>query len=242
MGRLAPCGGGGEVVGLPAMRQLPLALGPDPAQDFASYAGTGNEAVVRQLRDEAWDGAPIYLWGPAGAGKSHLLSAAAHRVDAEGRPVVWAGAERRLPWPLPEAGLPGLVVIDDCDRLDAAQQQAAFTLFVQLAGSGTTLLAAGTRPPVDLPLRDDLRSRLGWGLVYKVEPLDDAGVRQVLAREALRRGIVLTDEVGRYLQTRFSRDLGSLMMLLDRLDRFSLAQKRAVTVPLLKQMLAEGDT
>jgi DnaA family protein len=103
------------------------------------------------------------------------------------------------------------------------------------------VVAAGSVPPVDLPVRDDLRTRLGWGLVFQLEPLSEAEVRAVLRREADRRGIFLSDEVMGYLLTRFARDLGFLMRLLDRLDTFAMANQRAVTVPLLKQMLAEDD-
>lgn len=225
------------------MRQIPLPLGPDPALDFDGFLPGANEAAVAQLRDAPWSAAPVvYLWGPAGAGKSHLLSAAAHRMQAEGGRVVWAGAARPAPWDWPEdSDRPALAVIDDCDALDPAQQQAAFALFVRAAGARQPILAAGSRPPVDLLLRDDLRSRLGWGLVFQIEPLQDEEVRAVLVHEAGRRGIPLGEDVARYLQTRFSRDLASLMRLLDRLDRYALARQRGVTVPLLKAMLAEDE-
>ncbi len=224
------------------MKQIPLALGPDPAFDFDNFAEGANTQLVHALRDCPLPGGPIYVWGPAGSGKSHLLHATAHRVSEAGGAVLWAGPNRPLPWDWPEdeaSAQPALAVIDDCHRLDADQQQAAFALFVKGAGTGHCILAAGAHPPVDLPLRDDLRSRLGWGLVFKSEPLTDETVDQVLRQEAARRGIDLSDDVTRYLQTRFARDLKSLMTLLDRLDRFSLAEKRSITVPLLKQMLLE---
>jgi DnaA family protein len=224
------------------MRQIPLPLGPDPALDFDGFLPGANDAVLTQLRDAPWSASPVYLWGPRGSGKSHLLSAAAHRMQAEGGRVVWAGAQRPVPWLWPDDGDgSALAVIDDCDALDAAQQQAAFALFVKAAGAHQPILAAGTRPPVDLPLRDDLRSRLGWGLVFQIEPLQDEEVRAVLVHEAARRGMALNEDVVRYLQTRFSRDLASLMRLLDRLDRYALARQRGVTVPLLKAMLAEDE-
>ena len=105
------------------------------------------------------------------------------------------------------------------------------------------IAAAGALPPVDLPLRDDLRTRLGWGHVFALEPLAESDARAALRREADRRGIFLSDEVMDYLLTRFSRDLQHLMALLDRLDEFALSQHRAVTVPLLKRMFEqEGAT
>ena len=94
-------------------------------------------------------------------------------------------------------------------------------------------------PPVDLGVREDLRTRLGWGHVFALEPPGESEVRAVLRREADRRGTFLSDDVMDYLLTRFARDLKHLMAQLDRLDTFSLANKRAMTVPLLKQMLAE---
>jgi DnaA family protein len=90
-----------------------------------------------------------------------------------------------------------------------------------------------------MPLREDLRTRLAWGHVFGLVPLSEGETRSALRREADRRGVFLSDEVMDYLLTRFERDLKHLMGLLDRLDEFSLANKRAITVPLLRQMLAE---
>jgi DnaA family protein len=141
------------------------------------------------------------------------------------------------PWIFDEGW--SLVVLDDCEAFSAAQQQAAFTLFVEATVAGVPIVSAGSLPPVDLPLREDLRSRLGWGVVFALQPLAEADARAVLRRAADQRGILLSDEVMDYLLTRFARDLKHLMALLDRLDEFALSQKRAATVPLLKQMLAE---
>jgi DnaA family protein len=131
------------------------------------------------------------------------------------------------------------LVFDDAHAFDAAQQQAAFSLFVDATGRGAAVLAAGSVPPIDLAVREDLRTRLGWGHVFALAPLGDNEVRAALRREADRRGTFLSDEVMDYLLNRFARDLKHLMAQLDRLDEFSLSTKRAITVPLLKQMLAE---
>ena len=90
-----------------------------------------------------------------------------------------------------------------------------------------------------MPLREDLRTRLGWGHVFAIQPLAEEQTRAALRREADRRGLFFSDDVMDYLLTRFARDLKHLMALLDRLDEFSLSTKRAITVPLLKRMLAE---
>jgi DnaA-homolog protein len=219
------------------MKQIPLPIAPDAEPDFDSFVAGDNAVVLASLRSLCLTSAPVYLWGPAGVGKTYLLSALAGRVRAEGARVGWFNAHEALPWSFDEGW--SLIVIDGAEALDAERQHAAFALFVEATTHGVQVAAAGRLPPVDLPLRDDLRTRLGWGPVHAVQPLTEAGTRAALRREADRRGVFLSDEVMGYLLTHFSRDLGSLMALLRRLDRFSLAERRAVTVPLLKKMVAE---
>ncbi|MEO7337610.1 MAG: DnaA regulatory inactivator Hda [Caldimonas sp.] len=217
------------------MRQIPLAISLEAPRSFENFLAGANRAVVSQLASLGSGAVPVYLWGPSGSGKTHLLQAVALRAEQEGRKVGWFGPDRPVPWEHSDAWTG--VVIDDCEALDAAQQHAAFALFVEAMTHSIPVVAAGHLPPVDLPLREDLRSRLGWGPVFALQPLSEAEVRAALRREADRRGVFLTDEVMDFLLTRFARDLKHLMGLLDRLDAFALATKRAITVPLLKQML-----
>ena len=219
------------------MKQIPLGLTPDPAQRFESFVAGLNDAALEHLRSLNLPAAPVYMWGPSGSGKTHLLRAMAAEREQRGERTGWFTAGDATPWQFDEAW--SLVVFDDVERLDALQQQAAFSLFVQAATLGMQIAAAGRLPPVDLPVREDLRTRLGWGHVFALQPLAEDHVRAVLRREADRRGIFLSDDVMGYLLTRFARDLTHLMALLDRLDGFALAQQRAVTVPLLKRMLSE---
>jgi DnaA family protein len=219
------------------MKQIPLAIGSGPEQDFDNFLAGANAAALAHLQAFVPGAAPAYLWGPAGCGKTHLLKAVVRHFDAQGLHTLWFSSRDAAPWEWHEGA--ALVVFDGCDRFDEAQQHAAFTLFVEASTRKVAVAAAGRLPPIDLPLREDLRTRLGWGHVFALQPLAEAEVRAVLRREADRRGIFLGDEVMDYLLTRFARDLKSLMNLLDQLDRFALASKRAVTVPLLRQMLAE---
>jgi DnaA family protein len=99
------------------------------------------------------------------------------------------------------------------------------------------VLAAGALPPADLKVRDDLRSRLGWGRVDALQVLDESERRAVLRQEADARGLFLSDEVMSYMLKRFSRDLASLMQLLDHLDQYALQTQRALTIPLVRAML-----
>jgi DnaA family protein len=219
------------------MKQIPLAIGPEALPTFESFLPSVNAAAVEHLRALDAGAPPVYLWGPPGSGKTHLLQALVHAVQAQGERAGSVSAQQPAPWALQDDWT--LVVVDGCDRLDPAQQQAAFSLFVRCAEQGQRWVAAGRLPPVDLVLRDDLRSRLGWGHVFALQPPAEHEARALLRREADRRGIFLADEVMDWLLTRQARDLGSLMRLLDRLDRFALARQRTVTLPLLRAMLTE---
>lgn len=219
------------------MRQIPLALVGAPEPDFDHFVVGANALVLAALRTPAPGAAPVYLWGGPGCGKSHLLAALARQVRQQGGRCGCFSAAQPVPWTFDEGW--SLIVIDDADRLDEAQQHAAFRLFIEAASHGTWVVSAGACPPVDLPVREDLRSRFGWGPVHQVQPLGDADLAQALHAEAQRRQIPLNAELLSYLQTRFARDLRSLKQLLERLDDFSLAERRAMTVPLLKKMLAD---
>ncbi len=225
------------------MKQLSLPMHLPARDGFDALVVGRNQQAVQHLRGllpGAPVAAPVYLWGCAGSGKTRLLRALAAQHQALGARIGWFDAADALPWVLDEAW--SLVVVDRCEALDADHQQAAFALFVEAGSQGVAVqwAAAGRLPPVDLPVREDVRTRLGWGHVFALQPLAEDETRAALRREADRRGILLPDEVIAHLLTHFDRDLVHLMALLDRLDGFSLAEKRHITVPLLKKMVAEG--
>lgn len=219
------------------LKQIPLSLGPEPDYTLENLLPGANVPALTHLLGLSAGAPPVFLWGPPGSGKTHVLRALAQRWQAAGAQVGWYDADTPLPWELPAH--PSLLLLDDCQRFDAGQQHAAFALFVEAATLGLAVVASGSAPPVDLDLREDLRTRLAWGPTFALQPLSESEMRAVLRREADRRGIALADEVMDYLLTRFARDLKHLMALLDGLDEFALASKRAVTVPLLRQMLAD---
>lgn len=225
-----------------AMRQIPLPLAATATAGFDDFLPGRNAAALAHLRALAAASAaptPLYLWGPAGSGKTHLLRAlAAARADGgRGAPPAWFDADAPLPWDAGSA--PALVVVDGVDGLDAARQHAAFALYVEAAGAGWPLVCAGRLPPVDLPLRDDLRTRLGGGLVFALQALTDAELGAALRAQARGRGLDLADEVVDFLLTRHARDMKHLMTLLERLDDQAWIDKRArITLPLLRRALA----
>ncbi|NQW80234.1 MAG: DnaA regulatory inactivator Hda [Polaromonas sp.] len=225
------------------MKQIALDIGLASAPSFDNFFAGPNEAALRHL--QLWAGnslrspVPTYLWGEAGSGKSHLLKAFAEVLCEQGATVGWIDASVLDPPEFDERWV--AVLMDDCHLYTAVQQQAAFNWFVNAMsaadGQPRCVLAAGALPPADLALREDLRTRLGWGHVFALHALTDAERRAVLRQEADARGIFLGDEAMDFILSRFSRDLGNLMQLLDQLDGYSLQTQRAITIPLIKSML-----
>ena len=225
------------------MKQIALDIGLASLPSFSNSFAGSNEEALRHLR--LWSShqlrspVPTYLWGETGSGKSHLLKAVCESLREQGAVVGWMDASMREPPEFNEAW--AAVIMDDCHLYSAVQQQAAFKWFVNALhgpdGRPRCVLAAGAVPPADLALREDLRTRLGWGHVFALKALTDAERRAVLRQEADARGIFLSDETMDFILTRFSRDLGSLMQLLDQLDGYSLQAQRSVTIPLIKSML-----
>jgi DnaA family protein len=132
---------------------------------------------------------------------------------------------------------PRLVIADDVEALDSEGQQQLFIAINAARDGGAPVLAAGVASPAGLALREDLRTRLAWGLVYQLRPLSDPDKALHLRSEAARRGLRLSEEVVGYLLTRLPRDLASLNGVLDALDRYSLAAKRPITLPLVREAL-----
>jgi DnaA-homolog protein len=221
------------------LRQIPLAIGPEQAQSLQSFLPGPNGAAHAHLATLVWPTAPVYLWGEAGTGKTHLLRALALRCRAAGQHAGWFDPSEPAPWALSPSW--AVVLIDRCEALDPAAQQAAFSVFVEAQSAGVQVVAAGRLPPVDLALREDLRTRLGWGHVFALQPLAEAEARAVLRREADYRGFFFSDEVMTFLMTRFPRDMGSLMALLNKLDRQGLARNRDLTLPFVRSLCAEAD-
>lgn len=225
------------------MKQIALDIGLASSPSFANFFCGPNEAVLKHLA--LWTGnalrspVPTYLWGEAASGKTHLLQSVRESLREQGAASGWMDASVMEPPDFDERW--AAVVLDDCHLYTAVQQQAAFNWFVNALnapdGRPRWVLAAGNLPPADLQLRDDLRSRLGWGHVFALQALTDLERRAVLRKEAESRGVVLSDDAMDFILSRFSRDLGSLMQLLEQLDAYALQTQRAITIPLIKSML-----
>ncbi|MEN9383121.1 MAG: hypothetical protein RL323_264 [Pseudomonadota bacterium] len=226
-----------------SMHQMALDLALAAPPTLGNFVSEHNQAVLDHLR--LWAGNPLrspvptYLWGAPGSGKTHLLQAVRAALVDQGACVGWLDAAQLYPPDFDDRWQ--VLLLDDCHLYTAAQQATAFNWFVnaQTPPSGTArwVLAAGAAPPSDLALREDLRTRLGWGHVFQLQALSESERRAVLRRAADERGVFLSDEVMDFMLKRFSRDLSSLMMLLDQLDGYALRTQRAITIPLIKAML-----
>jgi DnaA-homolog protein len=221
------------------MKQIALDIGMARAPTLAGFCAGPNEAVLKHL--QLWVGSPTrspvptYLWGPAASGKTHLLKSVAESLREQGASVGWLDPAAGEPPEFSESW--AVVLLDDVHLYTAVQQHAGFNWFVNAQGLQRGVLAAGTLPPADLKLREDLRTRLGWGHVFQLQVLSEPERRAVLRQSADARGVFLSDEVMDFMLTRFSRDLSSLMQLLEHLDGYALQTKRAITIPLIKSML-----
>ena len=201
------------------MKQLLLDIQPAPAPSLENFVPGRNAEALYSLLQAATGKADtrfITLWGPGGSGKTHLLYACAdlarqHNVE--------------------------LVIADDVQKLDDDAQVDLFNTYNRLSTSGGVLIASGDAAPMQMGLRDDLATRLSWGLVYQLHPLTDEEKAQALLAHAAELGMKLPEEVVDYCLRHLRRDLRTLMATLDALDRWSLTAKRPVTLPLLRQLL-----
>ena len=194
------------------MKQLLLDIKPAAAPTLDNFiVGRNAEALASLKAVIAGEQAKfVYFWGETGSGKSHLLSA---------------------------CKAIGMRVHDNAHLLDIDAQIALFNQYNQLKEAGEILITAGLHAPTQMGLRDDLATRLAWGLVYQLHPLNDDEKAQALKQHALERGMKLPDEVTDYCLRYLRRDLPNLMAILDALDEWSLTEKKPVTVPMLKKLL-----
>jgi DnaA family protein len=215
------------------MTQMLLGIAPQWQPTLENFVVGRNlelHSALRHALSSAGGERGFYLWGEADSGKSHLLQAAVERARANGQSAVYQ-----------RGGVPDeaqVVAVDDVEALDDAAQIALFALYNRLREQGGMLLVSGHAAPAHLQLRDDLRTRLGWGLVYQVHALNDEEKTQALHQHAQARGFIVPGEVTQYLLRHGRRDLPYLLNVLDDLDAHCLRlKKRAASVPLLKEVM-----
>ncbi len=216
------------------MQQLLLNLLPDPKPSLSHFVAGDRSELLEALQHwlgqpQAYPGNLFVVWGAEGVGKSFLTGCLAE-----------AGF---TPLPLDEQQLPSDNagwLLDNAHQLDAEGQQNLFRHLIRLAQTGERLFVTmNAAPDMQRSLREDVRTRLGAGHIYRLTPLNETQQRTLLAQRASQRGWQLTDDVLDTLYQRAPRDLSSLTQLIERLDQLSLEQKRRITLPLLRTALAE---
>ncbi|MDL2200795.1 DnaA regulatory inactivator Hda [Halopseudomonas aestusnigri] len=226
--------------------QLPLGIKLRDEATFASYYPGPNATVLAATRAFAslQSAVPefcLFLWGTEGTGRTHLLQAACHALADEGGLAMYLPLDE-----LADEGpllLEGMESVDllCLDKLEAVVgrpdwEEALFHLYNRLREQGGRLLVAAAAAPRALGLKlPDLESRLGWGLVFQLQPLDDEGKQEVLKLRAAQRGLQLGDDVARYILSRGARGMGELFAALETLDQASLRDQHRLTIPFVKR-------
>lgn len=213
------------------MRQLILDLLPETPPSLDNFVSGGNAETLAALSQWLAGGRsdPSFcLWGEAGCGRSHLLQACGFDyVNADENPS------------LANLVASDQLAVDNVEALDAVGQIALFNHFNRLKMSGGRLLTSAPQPPAHLALREDLRTRLGSGLIYRLLPLTDGEKTAALAAQARERALRLPPEAIDYLMRHAPRDMRTLSAIVVAIDRYTLEHKRAVTLPLLRELLTQ---
>jgi len=229
-------------------QQLPLSLGLQHIPSLDDFVVGPNKVVIDALeRSLEGDGETIlYLFGPAGSGRSHLLLGQCALAEQHGMQCAYLALGDRAT--LSSEMLEGLetldlIAVDDIELIagDRIWEAALFALFNRCRDRGTRMIFSADRGPAALPIRlPDLRSRLTWGLGLSLKALNDEGRLQLLQSLAARRALKLPDDVARYLLERTPRHPRDLVNTIARLDQASLAEKRRLTIPFVRDSLQLG--
>ncbi|MCP3664232.1 MAG: DnaA regulatory inactivator Hda [Gammaproteobacteria bacterium] len=226
-------------------QQLPLGFLPAESANFDTFVPAGNDQLLAHLQNMVNQnpGDFIYLWGVEGSGKSHLLQAACQLSDRRGAAPAYIPlkeASALSPSMLDGLEQMALVCLDDIHTIgtDPLWEEALFHLFNRIRENGGKLLASADCSPSQLNIElSDLHSRLSWGTSYQLQPLGDREKRLILMESAARRGLELNHDTADYILRHAPRDLASLLQLMERLDRESLAAQRRLTIPFIRQFL-----
>jgi DnaA-homolog protein len=225
--------------------QLPLDFEFRANQTFADFfPGTNQDIVMHLQHCVQGTGEPnIYVWGEAGLGKSHLLQACGHFAQVQQNSSFYFDLHNiHLANPDMLNGLDdcGLVCFDNIEFIAGKPdwEQAFFHFFNRHRDRGHQLIVSATVGPNELAIQlADLKTRLNWGLALKIKPLNDSDSIAALIFKAKQMGLEISPKTGRFLLLHYARDFASLWDLLGKLDRASLAAKRKITIPFLKQFL-----
>ncbi len=229
--------------------QLPVNFEFRANQTFDDFYPGSNQEILAQLKKTvAGTGEQlIFIWGEKGHGKSHLLQACCQEAFNQGVSAFYLDLSDSVTTDLELfAGLEDfeLVCLDNIDSLAGRRdwELALFNFFNQHRDQNHRLILSATCAPNSLSFTlPDLKTRINWGLSLKIQPLDDNDKIAALTHKAQQMGLEIAPQVARFLLTHYDRNLPSLWLILDKLDWASLAAKRKLTIPFLKQILEQQD-
>ena len=232
------------------MKPTQLSLGMRLRDDatFANYYPGANAVTLGYVEhacdtEDQWIDSVLYIWGPAGVGRSHLLQAACLRVEERGGRALYlplAELAERGPQLLDNVEFCPLLCLDDIQAVAGQRhwEEALFHAFNRLRDAGKQLLIAANAAPRELGVElPDLQSRLSLALVFQLHELSDDDKLRALQLRASRRGLRLPDDVGRFILARSVRSMTVLFDTLEQLDHASLQAQRKLTIPFLKEAL-----
>lgn len=228
------------------MTQLLLqGLQPQAHSTFANFYAGQNQNIIDYLQKECWkQKGSVYLWGNARCGLSHLLQALCHEAISLQQTAMYLPlkeAKDYTPEILMGVEQMDVLCIDDIDVVlgQILWEEALFDAYNRMRDHHKLWLCSAKTSVRGLNCRlADLQSRLAWGQVFHVEPLSETDTIAALQLRATERGMIVGDEVIHFLLTHYQRDLNALLLLLEKLDSASLAQKKRITVPFVKEVLA----
>ncbi len=223
--------------------QLPLTMRWPALQRFELFVADGNAAAVDAIARAATEPMPwIFVSGASGFGKTHLLFAACTRASEAKRSAQYLSMNKLVAdraATIRAFGGSDFVAIDDVDAIagDASSEHALFDLFNRLKAESSTVVFTASAPAAQLGIAlPDLVSRLSSNTQIALKPLGDSARREAVRLRAHARGIELDNAVIDWMFEHTPRDLGSLAALIERIDRESLAAKRRITIPFLRQL------
>ncbi len=220
------------------MQQLSLDVHLIQAPSFDNFVDGPNAELMASLQSIVAGERPakcLFIWGESGSGKSHLIEAIRQAIALDLlQQTVESG---------PDTSFKGVALLDNAETLTTDAQTHWFNTFIkQAADPQSIIIACADQAPIYLALRADLRTRLGSGLVFQLKRLDDDQKAQALRQHAASRQIAFPDEVLRYMLRHYPRDIRSLMHILERLDRYAFEQKRALSLPLLRELESQSSS
>jgi DnaA family protein len=232
--------------GSSSVAQIPFQFGNNQQYDLASFLTGENETVLHILKTIINNETPhrLYLWGAQGSGKTHLLQAVCKQASERNLHIAYIPLKQLDEFSiemLHDLGELDIVCIDDleCVAGQIEWQQGLTWLYNELRDNGHSLIISANVSATSIALEiDDLKSRLSWDQVYQIKPASDELKIQILKQKAKLRSFELGDDVIEFIIRRVDRDLTSLIAILDQIDHASLAAKRKITIPFVKELIS----